>query len=329
METEFEAYQQYPFHDPTMAPMPPASLQGFSSTFDSLSSWLEDFETHDPFIPSIHHNAPPTFEDHDLFHHQYMASEASSGATAITGPLDETLDSLLLDLCNGFPDPIQPEHAPAVMVTDGANQFLNDESGLTAPSTTSPESFVDQFFFGSSQNSSPEENMEDEKREEEEERLKKKQKRRAVEEEEEEEEEDEEEEEEEEGTDGEGHKPRGLNCKNLLSERNRRKRLSQQLLALRSLVPNITKIDTEKIEDRRFVVKITCKEGLGVGGEVLRVIESLGFEITYTSLDQIKPQHVLTTVFVRIKKPGRMTEEKLKDCITSTALRSGLSLQNP
>ncbi|KAK1312647.1 hypothetical protein QJS10_CPA07g00819 [Acorus calamus] len=91
----------------------------------------------------------------------------------------------------------------------------------------------------------------------------------------------------------------------------------------------ILEIDTEKIEDRRFVVKITCKEGLGVGGEVLRVIESLGFEITYTSLDQIKPQHVLTTVFVRIKKPGRMTEEKLKDCITSTALRFGLSLQNP
>lgn len=47
-------------------------------------------------------------------------------------------------------------------------------------------------------------------------------------------------------------------------------------------------------------MKITSKGGAGVGGEVLRVIESLGFEITYTALDQIKPMHVLTTVFIRV-----------------------------
>ncbi|KAL5976840.1 hypothetical protein ACLOJK_021174 [Asimina triloba] len=64
-------------------------------------------------------------------------------------------------------------------------------------------------------------------------------------------------------------------------------------------------IDAEKIEERRFVIKITCKGGGGIGGEVLRVIESLGLEITYVALEQIKPLHVLTTVFVRVIKLDR------------------------
>lgn len=54
------------------------------------------------------------------------------------------------------------------------------------------------------------------------------------------------------------------------------------------------------MEDRRFIVKITCKGSSDAGGEVLRIIESLGVEITYTALDKIKPMLVLVTIFIRV-----------------------------
>lgn len=62
----------------------------------------------------------------------------------------------------------------------------------------------------------------------------------------------------------------------------------------------IMQIETEKIEERRFIVKMTCKGGAGVGGEVLHMIESMGLEITYVGLEQIEAQLYVTTVFIRV-----------------------------
>lgn len=59
-------------------------------------------------------------------------------------------------------------------------------------------------------------------------------------------------------------------------------------------------IETEKMDERRFIVKMTCKGGAGAGGEVLHMIESMGLEITYVALEQIEPQLYVTTIFIRV-----------------------------
>ncbi|XP_058114377.1 transcription factor MYC4-like isoform X2 [Magnolia sinica] len=367
---------------------------------DIISTWLDTDDIYTPSFPNESHDVQ-MLSDH-LF--QLASSDFESDPFSLLPRTDDNSESLLLDLCdfvsepqldNDMYYPILPEFSAileastdqaAVVEEDESDQFFNDNPFLIAPAESN-ESFADQLHASVSTTATKETNAAtvDECLQISKTSVEVPQNQ----------EDDEDEEEMDDNA-----KPGTLNCKNLVSERNRRKRLSQQLLALRALVPNITKmdkrsvlvdalaylrsiheetkrlqrelkessssknnlesfvddtpeqtlqptltlaprpsisksksqileIDAEKIEERRFVVKINSKGGAGVGGEVLRVIESLGFEISYTALEQIKPLHVLTTVFIRVRKQGRMTEEKLKDCITSTALRSGLMLQNP
>ncbi|XP_068643623.1 transcription factor bHLH27-like [Aristolochia californica] len=188
-------------------------------------------------------------------------------------------------------------------------------------------------------------------------------------------------------------KANGLSCKNLISERNRRKRINQQLLTLMSVVPDIkkmskravleeslaylqfilqqteieqrrannnskhipgknsgfvsdnlppaqvkettrpciTEIEVERMDDAHFILKTIYDEGKGGLVQMQRAIESLGLglETTCVSVNQFRQGYMLTTAFLRAKRRGVVTEEKLKHRFKVTAIRMGFRLQDP
>lgn len=66
-------------------------------------------------------------------------------------------------------------------------------------------------------------------------------------------------------------------------------------------------IDTEMLEDRRFVVKVSCSGGIRAAARAAQAVESLGLEITYGSIEQIGPEEVLHTAFIKVSSSNLLS----------------------
>ncbi|KAF6149260.1 hypothetical protein GIB67_026116 [Kingdonia uniflora] len=197
------------------------------------------------------------------------------------------------------------------------------------------------------------------------------------------------EEEEEEDDDEEEEKAEDkLLSRNLVSERNRRKRLNEQLCALRSQVPHVTKMnkrailsdaftylkgileETAKEEEKlttiatkdenfvldvdeaqrvnkpeqcrqrehpeisqmevdmvdreHFMLKLSCSKEMGVLRSVQRMIESLGMDVTSTSINPLDEHYMTILSFLHVTKKSTLTQNQVVERVKATAAKLGI-----
>ncbi|XP_058069548.1 transcription factor bHLH35-like isoform X2 [Magnolia sinica] len=125
-------------------------------------------------------------------------------------------------------------------------------------------------------------------------------------------------------------------CKNLLSERNRRKRLNQQLLSLRSLVPWMSKMDKRSVLiDATAYLRSLHEEMDQIKRELSAQEASESSTITSSesplpSPDEIQQPHQSSSThhqIIQVKKQANLTPDALKAHISKAAFKLGIEVE--
>ncbi|XP_057467105.1 transcription factor bHLH35-like isoform X2 [Actinidia eriantha] len=86
--------------------------------------------------------------------------------------------------------------------------------------------------------------------------------------------------------------------KNIVSERNRRKKLNERLFALRAVVPKISKLSVSYVGEKTVVVSLTCNKRTNTMVKLCEVFETLKLKIIAANISAFSGR-LLKTVFLQ------------------------------